>query len=435
MLKPIRIQLLILPLLLITTLPNVSAASDKVKVIHAGRLLAVPGESPLKGQTIVLHNNRISKVIDGYQQPASFDPSAEFIDLSGLFVLPGLMDMHVHLMMELDADSRLRMLTESDALALLRGVQRARTTLLAGFTTVRDLGANPEAIYALRHAVEQGIIQGPRIFATGSPLAATGGHGDVDGVRPELMEARTPKTICDGPYDCRRATRHAIKYGADWIKVTVTGGVLSDTDTGLELQMSADELSEITATAHQLGRRVAVHAHGAAGIKAALNAGVDSIDHGTFMDKDGIRLMKKNKAWFVPTMLPGFVIKKQQESSPFLPPAIQRKLELATGAITGAVREAHRAGVKIAFGTDAGTFKHGTNAREFSHMVAAGMTPMDAIRAATVVAADLLNQPDQLGTIAPGKLADLIAVEGNPLEDVAVLESVRLVIKNGEKVQ
>ena len=432
--RSISIRLLIVPLLVTAALYCVAAPAEKVSVIHAGTLLAVPGEPPLREQTIVVHNNLITQVVAGYQEPGTVDPSAEYIDLREMFVLPGLMDMHVHLLLELDPNSRLRSLTESDALSLLRGAQHARTTLLAGFTTVRDLGGNPQSIFALRDAVAQGIMQGPRIFATGSPLAATGGHGDVDGVRPELMETWTSKTICDGPYDCRRATRHAIKYGSDWIKVTVTGGVLSNTDTGLGLQMTPGELEEIVTTAHQLGRRVAVHAHGADGIKAALIAGVDSIDHGTFMDREGIRLMKKHDAWFVPTMLPGFVISKQQQARPFLPPAIQNKVELATGAITSAVNSAHRAGVKIAFGTDAGTFKHGTNAQEFSLMVAAGMTPMEAIRSATVVTADLLSRSDQLGTIVPGKFADLIAVDGNPLEDIAVLESVRVVIKDGELI-
>ncbi|MCZ6644417.1 MAG: amidohydrolase family protein [Gammaproteobacteria bacterium] len=411
------------------------AVAKTLTVVHAGTLLAVPGEPPKLQQTIVMADNVVTQVLDGFVDPASIDANAELIDLSDLFVLPGLMDMHVHLLMELGSSSRADVLTTTSPLAAMRGAQFAKRTLLAGFTTVRDLGGDPEAIYALREAIERGYVPGPRIFAAGSSIAATGGHGDVDGVTPELMQLWTPATICDGPYDCRRATRYAIKHGADWIKITATGGVLSDSATGLELQMAVDELEEIMTTAHSLGRKVAAHAHGTAGINAALRAGVDSIDHGTFLDKESVRLFKRTGAYFVPTMLPGHLVKNSMEGNPFFTPAIREKVFKASGASKASVKLAYDGGVKIAFGTDTGVTKHGSNAEEFALLVDAGMSEMDVIRAATVVTAELLERSDELGTIEPGKTADMIAVSGNPLEEISVLEDVKVVIKNGQLVR
>ncbi len=414
---------------------NLWAEAKTITVVHAGMLLAIPGEAPELEQTVVLGDNLITQVLDGFIDPSSISPNAEFIDLSDMFVLPGLMDMHVHLLNELGPNTRNDALTTTSSLAAMRGAQFARRTLLAGFTTVRDLGGDPEAIYALREAIKRGYVPGPRIFAAGSPIAATGGHGDVDGVTPELMALWTPATICDGPYDCRRATRYAIKHGADWIKITATGGVLSDSATGLELQMTMDELEEIMATAHNLGRKVAAHAHGTTGINAALRAGVDSIDHGTFLDKESVRLFKRTGAYFVPTMLPGHLVQKTMEGNPFFTSAIRDKVRKASGASKASVKLAYDAGVKIAFGTDTGVTKHGKNAEEFALMVDAGMSAMDAIHAATVVTAQLLERSDELGTIEPGKIADLIAVSGDPLQEIKILEDVRVVIKDGKLVR
>jgi len=353
---------------------------------------------------------------------------------AGWFLMPGMMDMHVHLLGQLGPTSRTDALFETASMAALEGAKHARITLEAGFTTVRDLGGDPEAIFALRDATARGIVPGPRIVAAGSPLAATGGHGDVDGYKAELLELWTPDTICDGPYDCRRAARHAIKYGADWIKITATGGVLSDTKTGTDQQMTDDELREIVETAHALGVRVAAHAHGADGINAALEAGVDSIDHGTFLDNDSIRLFKKNDAWLVPTLMPGHRIPSIMEGNPFFTPAIRAKANAASAASKGNFEKAVKAGVRIAFGTDAAVIPHGENAEEFSLMVDAGMSPAEAIRAATVNAAELLELDDELGTLEAGKIADLIAVDGNPLENIAILEQVIVVIRDGKVV-
>jgi imidazolonepropionase-like amidohydrolase len=254
-------------------------------------------------------------------------------------------------------------------------------------------------------------------------------------VKAELLTLWTPETICDGPYDCRRAVRYAIKYGADWIKITATGGVLSDTATGTDQQMTDDELREIMDTAHGLGVKVAAHAHGTDGINAALRAGVDSIDHGSFLDRESIRLFKQTGAYLVPTLSPSFKLPSQMEGNPFFTEAIKAKALAASAASKANFGGAYKAGVKIAFGTDSAVTKHGENADEFAMMVESGMTEMDAIRSATVVAAELLEVSDSLGTIEAGKSADIIAVDSSPLDDITVLENVSIVIKDGVQVK
>lgn len=423
-----RSELIALTLVAVTA---VAQADDSTTVVHAGTLLAVPGQPAADEQTIVIEGDRIIRVADGFIDPTDIDAEAKLIDLSDKFVLPGLMDMHVHLLGELGPNSRMEALTMTTSMDALRGAQYARRTLQAGFTTVRDLGGAPEAIYALRAAVAAGWVAGPRIIAAGSAIAATGGHGDVDGVKAELLELWTPETICDGPYDCRRATRHAVKYGADWIKITATGGVLSDTATGTDQQMTDDELREIMATAHGLGVKVAAHAHGTNGINAALRAGIDSIDHGSFLDSESIKLFKETGAYLVPTLLPSYKIPAQMENNPFFTDAIREKATAASAASKANFSKAVRADVKIAFGTDTGVTIHGENADEFAYMVENGMTPMQAIYAATVAAADLIDKSDSLGTIEPGKLADIIAVDENPLANISSLENVTVVIKDG----
>jgi len=403
-------------------------------VIHAGTLLAVPGQAPKSKQSIVLQGERIISVLDGFVEVSTLDGNPKLIDLSDQFVLPGLMDMHVHLTGELSPTARTEALFMSTSLEALRGAHFAAKTLRAGFTTVRDLGGDPEAIFALRDAIEKGYVIGPRVFAAGSSIAATGGHGDVDGYKAELLELWTPDTICDGPYDCRRATRHAIKFGADWIKITATGGVLSDTATGTDQQMTEDELREIMDTAHALGVKVAAHAHGTDGINAALRAGVDSIDHGTFLDKESIKLFRRTGAFLVPTLLPGAKIPPKMEGNPFFTDAIKAKAHAAGAASMGNVGLAYEAGVKIAFGTDSAVTPHGLNGEEFALMVQAGMSEMDAIYAATVATAELLEQSEDLGTIEIGKIADIIAVNGDPLQNITELERVTVVIQAGRVI-
>ena len=417
-------------LLTLSAMPAI--ADEHTTIIHAGTLLTVPGDAPKSNQSIVIEGNRISRVEDGFIEPSD---DAIFIDLSDKFVLPGLMDMHVHLLGEIGPNARTDVLHVTTSMQALKGAMHAKRTLDAGFTTVRDLGGEPEAIYALRDAVRNGYVQGPRIIAAGSSLAATGGHGDIDGVKAELLTLWTPETICDGPYSCRRATRYAIKYGADWIKITATGGVLSDTATGTDQQMTDDELKEIMDTAHGLGVKVAAHAHGADGINSALRAGVDSIDHGSFLDRESIRLFKQTGAYLVPTLSPSYKIPAQMEGNPFFTDSIKAKALAASAASKANFGSAYEAGVNIAFGTDSAVTKHGDNADEFAMMVDSGMTEMDAIRAATVTAAELIEMSDTLGTIEAGKIADIIAVDNSPLDDITELENVSVVIKDGKRIK
>jgi imidazolonepropionase-like amidohydrolase len=346
--------------MLVLALSATAQADEGTTIIHAGTLLAVPGEAPDRNQSIIINGDRIVRVEDGFTPAASGE---RLIDLSDKFVLPGLMDMHVHLLGQLGQNSRADALQVTTSMSALKGVMYARRTLEAGFTTVRDLGADPEAIYALRDAIEQGYVEGPRILAAGSAIAATGGHGDVDGVKAELLDLWTPETICDGPYDCRRATRYAIKYGADWIKITATGGVLSDTATGTDQQMTDDELIEIMDTAHGLGVKVAAHAHGTNGINSALRAGVDSIDHGTFLDRDSIRLFRDSGAYLVPTLMPSALVPKMMDGNPFFTDAIREKANAAASASMENIGNAWEGGVRIAFGTDSGVTPHGDNAQ------------------------------------------------------------------------
>ena len=409
-----------------------TAQAGNVSFIHAGKVLVSAGVKPLSEQTIVVRGNLIERIEAGYAIPAETEADAQVIDLKDQFVLPGLMDLHVHLLFQISPTSRTDALFTTTSMEALTGAHYANKTLMAGFTTVRDLGGNPEAIYALRNTVAKGLVPGPRIVAAGSALAATGGHADVDGIKPELLKLWTPETICDGPYGCRKAVRHAIKMGADWNKITATGGVLSDTATGTDQQMTDDELAEIVRTAHGLGVKVAAHAHGADGIKAALRAGVDSIDHGTFADAEAMKLFRQSKAYLVPTLSPGVKVPATMEGNPFFTDAIKAKAMAASAASINTFQEAYKSGVKIAFGTDSAVTPHGENADEFVMMVEAGMSTTDAIKSATITSAQLLGLEDKLGTLEGGKLADLIAVSGNPLENISTLKSVNFVMKDGK---
>ena len=411
------------------------ALAADITVIHAGTVLAVPGKAPKSNQTIVIENGRIKAVEDGFSPAANFGEGAQLIDLKDSFVMPGMMDMHVHIQMELGPNSDSNMLRLSDADIAMKSVMYAKRTLMAGFTTVRDLGARAEQVYALRDASAKGWIDAPRIVAAGSAVAATGGHGDVDGMRHDLMEKFTAKTICDGADDCRRAVRYAVKYGADVIKITATGGVLSDTNTGTGQQMTDDELKEIMDTAHGLGRKIAAHAHAADGINAALRAGVDSIEHGTYADAESIRLFKKTGAYLVPTLLAGDTVVQMANTSSFMSEAIKAKAIRVGGDMMDHFKTSYKAGVKIAFGTDSGVSKHGNNAQEALLMAKGGMAPMDVLVSATVNGADLIGMSDSLGTLEPGKYADIIAMHGSPLESLSELLDVDFVMKAGKQVK
>ena len=420
--------------LFVSAVLSQSALAD-TSVIHAGELLLIAGKTPLKQQTLVISDGKITELKAGFIDATSFAKDAKLIDLSSSFVMAGLMDMHVHLQGELGPNNDSEMVNLSDADTLMKSSYFANKTLMAGFTTVRDLGSSPEQIFALRDAVKRGWIDGPSIVAAGSSVAVTGGHGDVDGIAPDLMELHTAKTVCDGPYDCRRATRHAIKFGADVIKITSTGGVLSDTDTGTGQQMADDEIKEVVDTAHALGRKVASHAHAAAGINAALRAGVDSIEHGSYADQESIKLFKKGGAYLVPTLMAGDTVVNLAKTTDFMSPAIRAKAIRVGADMIENFKRSYKAGVKIAYGTDSGVSKHGYNAREAQLMFAAGMTPQDILVSATIHGADLIGKSKILGTLEVGKVADIVAMHASPLNDINELLDIDFVMKAGKVVK
>jgi imidazolonepropionase-like amidohydrolase len=400
-------------------------------IIHAGELLAVPGDRPASRQTIVIENDRIVEVVDGFVEPARYGADTEVVDLSDAFVMPGLMDMHGHLQGELGPERRKDQLMMSSQLMQMRSLMYAMRTLEAGFTTVRDVGSSAQEMFALRDAIDNGWVDGPRIVAAGG-VGITGGHADISGVKPELMELWTDESICNGPYDCRRATRNAIKFGADLIKITSTGGVLTDRATGTGQQMEADELREVVLAAARMGRKVASHAHEEDGIIAALEAGVASIEHGTYTGPAAIALFKQTGAYLVPTLLAGKTVAAMAVESDFLSPAVSAKAVRVGKDMAGNFAKAYAAGVNIAYGTDSGVSPHGTNAEEALLMVEAGMPEMDVIVAATINAADLIDMSDSLGTIEAGKYADIIALDGSPLESIDELLDVDFVMKGGK---
>ncbi|MBA6399692.1 amidohydrolase family protein [Colwellia sp. BRX10-4] len=416
--------------LVLSSLLNQSAIAS-TQVIHAGELLSVPGMYPLKKQTIIVKDGEIFAVKKGFVDAKTVDKNAIFIDLSNSFVMPGLMDMHVHLQMELGPDNIKDTVKLSNADIAMKSVHYAKKTLMAGFTTVRDLLSESEQMYALRDGVNKGWIEGPRIIAAAG-ISITGGHLDTDGMAPDLLAMKSPKTLCDGPFECRKMTRQAIKYGADAIKVASTGGVLSDTNTGTGQQMTDDELKEIVDTAHDLGRKVASHAHATAGINAALRAGVDSIEHGSYADKETIKLFKQSGAYLVPTLLAGATVVNMAETSDFMSLPIRAKAIRVGADMLANFEISYKAGVKIAFGTDSDVSKHGINAQEAVLMHQAGMSTSEILKSATVNSADLIGMSDKLGTIEPGKFADIIATNTSPLKNIKALLDVSFVMKGGK---
>ncbi len=417
---------------------SAAAWAQTATLVHCGTLLQVAGEAPRASVTLVVRDGDVVEVRNGLVSAAQFgERDAEVIDLSDMFVMPGLIDCHVHLTGEMSPDARLRAVQNTEADAAIDGVVYARRTLDAGFTTVRDVGASGDAIFALRDAINAGKIVGPRILAAGEAITPTGGHGDgTHGYREGVFDYPTPLVgVADGPYEARKAVRNQVKRGADVIKLTATGGVLSATAAGTEQQFFEDELAAIVETAHALGRKVAAHAHGAEGIKAALRAGVDSIEHGSFLDDEAIVLFKQTRAFLVPTVFAGETVTVLAERNDYLVPAVREKARAVGPVMLGTLGKAHRAGVNIAFGTDCGVGPHGQNARELELMVEAGL-PIDAVlRSATVSAAELCGLSDTVGTLEPGKSADFIAVRTSPLDDISALRTVTVVARDGVVVK
>jgi imidazolonepropionase-like amidohydrolase len=414
------------------------AHAADIAIIHAGKLLATPGSPPIAAQTVVIRDGRVANISPGYLEAESIGAgpgdNVRVHNLKDYFVLPGLIDGHVHITSENNPQMRLQRVEMSEADQAIAGAGFAKKTLMAGFTTVRDVGAgSSDAIFALRDGIARGDIVGPRIFASGATVSVTGGHGDgTQGYSDDIAAVLHSSAVCNGAPDCRRAVREQVRRGADHIKLTATGGVLSNTAAGLEKQFFDDELASIVEAGRSMGRKVTAHAHGVSGINAALRAGVDSIEHGTYLDDESIRLFKKTGAYLVPTMLAGVTVAEWADdpTSSLLPPQRMKAKEVGP-RMRDMARRAHRGGVKIAFGTDSGVSRHGENAREFKLLVEAGLSPMEAIRTATVSGADNLGKSDVLGTIAPGKFGDLIAVKGDPLANIEELLDVDFVMKAG----
>ncbi len=414
-----------------TAVPSIAQEAPPriASIIHAGRLLADPATGRvLTEQSILVGvDGRVVAIESGY---VTRDGAAT-INQRNRFVLPGLIDSHVHLTSELSADQFLEevQLTTSDA--TLRGAENARKTIMAGFTTVADVGAPNDSIFALRRAIAERRVPGPRILASGASVTPDGGHGDANGFAPDIIDVLRSPAACSGADACRRVTRRQIQAGADLIKITATGGVLSNTAAGVGQQMSDPELEAIVDAAHTMGRRVTAHAHGAGGINAALRAGVDSIEHGTYLDAESIRLLRRGNRYLVPTMMAGWWVAQLADQGGVLSPAQADKARAVGPALVAMVRRARAAGVRIAFGTDTGVSPHGMNAREFQLLVEAGYTPLQAIQFATVGAADHLQLNGTAGRIAAGYSADVIAVDGDPLTDVTILMNVRFVMARG----
>ncbi|PKB14834.1 imidazolonepropionase-like amidohydrolase [Novosphingobium kunmingense] len=410
-------------------------AGGSVVYIQAGKVLDRPGQQPRGASTIVVRDGKVAELRDGFVAP---EAGATLVDLKDRFVLPGLIDMHVHLFSSGDPlTSRLEAMNRDREDEVLQASARARTTLLAGFTTVRDLGGPPRGIRALRDAIARGELTGPTVVNAGEMISISGGHGDMGGLSEEAYDAFHPRdynNVCNGPDDCRRAAREQVRLGADVIKFAATGGVLSNVAGGLGQQMTDAEMKAVIDTAHGFGRKAAAHSHAKEGTLAAVNAGVDTIDHGTFLDEATAKAMVARGTWLVPTMLASATAVENARKG-VLPAAVLPKAEEAAAAARASHVLAVRMGVRIAFGTDTGVSKHGDNAKEFALMVDRGMTPMAAIAAATTGAAEALGQKDRLGRIAPGMAADIIAVAGDPLADVRRLETVGFVMKQGKVIK
>ena len=401
-----------------------------VTIVHAGILLTVPGTSPKTQQSVVIKGGKILAIVDGYVDASEYTlhQDAEQIDLRDSFVMPGMIDMHVHLTMKGSIPAEdLTKTTHSDYAMV--ALENARKTLLAGVTTVRDTGAHSsQAIIAVRDAINRGAFPGPRIIAAGKALSATAGHADHFGVREDYADLYQSSGVCDGVYDCRRAVRDQYKIGAEVIKVMATGGGADrngKADSAPE--MFDDELHAIVETAHRLNLKVTAHAHGTAGINAALSAGVDSIEHSSYLNDESIRLYKKTGAHIVATAsLPRYF-----QQDPDIPDSVKKLLAKKSMIVSALLTKAHKEGVTFSMGTDAGISNHGENAEELVAYVEIGMTPMQAIEAATVNAAALLGLSDDIGTLEVGKEADLIALSRDPLVDITAMRVVSFVMRNG----
>ena len=398
-------------------------------ILYCGKLIDVAKGETLSSYSIIIEGNKIVEVKAGYVSAAAND---KVIDLKNRTVMPGLMDCHVHLEEETNPNRYLQDFTWNPADYAFQSVVFAEKTLMAGFTTVRDLGGSGVNI-SLRNAINKNTVKGPRIFTAGKSIATTGGHADpTNGYRSDLMGDPGPlSAVANGVDECRKAVRQRYKEGSDLIKITASGGVLSNAKNGQNPQFTEEELKAIVETAKDYGFKVAAHSHGAEAMKRAIRAGVNSIEHGTYMDDEAIDLFKKYGTYFVPTIIAGKSTADSAKKPGYYPDYVTAKALAIGPKIQSTFAKAYKAGVKIAFGTDAGVYAHGKNWVEFLYMTEVGMPMMEALKAATVSAADLIGVTDQLGTIEKGKLADIIAVDGDPVKDVQVMGKVKFVMKDG----
>ena len=401
-------------------------------VIHAGQAFTSTSDKLTGPISIVVDGNTITRVEKGHIAVGEGDT---LVDLSDSVVLPGLMDMHVHLSFQQGGTaSYLKRFTQNEADYALMASHYAEKTLMAGFTTVRNLGDSYNETVALRNAISKGIAKGPRIYTAAKSIATTGGHADPSNGMAKLISPHVgpEQGVINGVDEARQAVRQRYKDGADTIKITATGGVLSVAKSGQNPQFMDDELVAVVETAKDYGMKVAVHAHGKEGMIRAIKAGVASIEHGTYMDKEVMKLMKKHGTYYVPTILAGNFVAEKAKIDGYFPDIVRPKAAAIGPLIQATFGKAYKAGVNIAFGTDSGVSAHGDNAQEFALMVEAGMPPAEAILSATVNTAKLLDVEETLGTLEAGKLADIIAVKGNPLTDISVLEHVQFVMKDGK---
>ena len=421
-------NLLSLSILLLIIALNTAFAQSKIKVIKAGKLIDVVGGTVLTNQIILIDSNKIVDVGANISIPAN----AEVIDLSNATVLPGLIDCHTHLSGE-PGDNYYEDIFRKTAIDYaIRAPIYAKKTLEAGFTMVRDVGSSELIDVSLRNAINAGTIPGPRMLVSTFCLGATGGHADLTGFNPniEWKGNKDYTGVADGVDEIRKRVRNNVKFGADWIKVSATAGVLSEEESAGAPQYSLEELKVIVEEAHRWGRKVAAHAHGTEGIKLAIQAGVASIEHGSLIDEEGIRMMKEKGIWLVADIYNDDYILAEFSKKGY-PQKIIDKEKLIGRLQRENFQKAVKAGVNIAYGTDAGVYPHGWNAKQFFYMVKFGLTPMQAIQSATINAADLLDWKDKTGSITKGKLADIIAVESNPLDGITILEQVKFVMKDG----
>jgi imidazolonepropionase-like amidohydrolase len=399
-------------------------------LIHAGTLIDVQSGAVRRQVSIAVRDGKITAVSDGFARPRAGET---VIDLRQYTVMPGLMDAHTHITSQHSRQSYSESFFLDPADYALRASLHARRTLMAGFTTVRDLGDRDNVSVALREAIAKGWVVGPRIFTSGKSIATTGGHADpTNGLNHEFTGNPGPADgVINSPAEARQAVRQRYKEGSDLIKITATGGILSLAGSGQNPQFVAEELEAIVAAARDYGFAVAVHAHGTEGMKRAVEAGVDSIEHGTFMTDEVIQLMKQRGTYYVPTISAGKWVAAKAAEGDYFPDVVRPKAAAIGPLAAETFARAHRAGVKIAFGTDSGVSPHGENAREFVYMVESGMAPLAAIQAATVEAAKLLRVQDRLGAVEPGKIADIVAVRGDPLKNIEVMLDVAFVMKDG----